>query len=112
MKKITLLSCFFALLLTVFCITVYADSVSCAGGIISTGDRSSDVYAKCGPPDFRNSHQEEVAQRIDADTKQKIYITVEEWTYNFGPNQFIRIVVLINGEVTEIRTGNYGYSKP
>jgi hypothetical protein len=112
MKKIALLSCFFALLLAVFCITVYADSVSCTGGIISTGDRSADVYAKCGSPDFRDSHQEEVVQRIDADTKKKVYITVEEWTYNFGPNQLIRILVLKNGEVVEIRTGNYGYQKP
>jgi hypothetical protein len=112
MKKFSLLVSFFALLPILFCATVYADAVSCEGGIISTGDRSADVYAKCGPPNFRDSHQEEVVQRIDADTKEKVYITVEEWTYNFGPNQLIRIVVLKNGEVSEIRTGNYGYPKP
>jgi uncharacterized protein DUF2845 len=89
---------------------VHADSFSCEGGIVSTDDRSSDVLAKCGPPDFRDSHQEEVAQRL-GDTKQKVYINVEEWTYNLGPNQFIRIVVLKNGRIAEIRTGSYGYIK-
>ena len=39
-------------------------------------------------------------------------LPVEIWTYNLGPSQFLRIVVLQNGSVTEIRTGNYGYSKP
>jgi hypothetical protein len=89
---------------------VHADSFSCEGGIVSTDDRSSDVLAKCGPPDFRDSHQEEVVQRL-GDTKQKVYINVEEWTYNLGPNQFIRIVVLKNGRIAEIRTGSYGYIK-
>ncbi len=89
---------------------VHADSFSCEGGIVSTGDRSSDVLAKCGPPDFRDSHQEEVVQRL-GDTKQKVYINVEEWTYNLGPNQFIRIIVLKNGRIDEIKTGSYGYMK-
>lgn len=89
---------------------VHADSFSCEGGIVSTDDRSSDVLAKCGPPDFRDSHQEEVVQRL-GDTKRKVYINVEEWTYNLGPNQFIRIVVLKNGRIVEIRTGPYGYIK-
>jgi len=89
----------------------YADSFSCDGGIVSTDDRNSDVLAKCGPPDFRDSHQEEVIQRLDAGTKQKVYITVEEWTYNLGPNQLTRIVIFKNGRIAEIRTGGYGYIK-
>ena len=111
-KKSFILSALFALMLTLFLFDAYADSFSCEGGIISTDDRSSDVIAKCGSPDFRDSHQEEVIQRIDRDTKQKVYITVEEWTYNLGPNQLTRIVVLKNGRVAEIKTGNYGYVKP
>lgn len=90
---------------------VLADTVSCGGGIISTGDRSIDVLAKCGPPDSKESHQEELGERLDDNTKQKVFVTVEEWTYNFGPNRFMRIVVLKNGVVTNIRTGNYGYTE-
>ncbi len=89
-----------------------AASLSCKGGIISTGDRSLDVLAKCGPPDSKESHDEEVSEKLDETAKQKVFITVEEWTYNFGPTQLMRIIVLKNGVVADIRTGNYGYTKP
>jgi hypothetical protein len=112
MRNAYILPAFFVLTFTLFWLDAYADSFSCPGGIISTDDRSADVAAKCGDPDFRDSHQEEVTQRLTADTRQKIFITVEEWTYNLGPSQFMRIVVLKNGRVAEIRTGNYGYVKP
>ena len=112
MKKQYVLPVFFALTLTLLWLHAYADSFSCGGGIISTDDRTADVMAKCGSPDFKDTHQEEVIQRLDINTKEKVYITVEEWTYNLGPNQFMRIVVLKNGRVAEIRTGNYGYLKP
>lgn len=110
MIKSCIFVCFLSLITVVPWANVHADSFSCEGGIVSTDDRSSDVLAKCGPPDFRDSHQEEVVQRF-GNTKQKVYINVEEWTYNLGPNQFIRIVVLKNGRIAEIRTGSYGYIK-
>lgn len=111
MKRATMLLCLL-MLTAALPRGVYADSLSCSGGIISTDDRSIDVLAKCGPPDFKDSHQEEVIQRLDGNTKQKVFVTVEEWTYNFGPSQFMRIVVLRNGRVSEIQVGDYGYAKP
>jgi hypothetical protein len=91
---------------------VQAATFSCGGGIISSGDRSIDVLAKCGPPDSKESHQEELSEKLDDTAKQKVFINVEEWTYNFGPTQFTRFIILKNGVVTDIRTGNYGYAKP
>lgn len=90
---------------------VLAATVSCGGGIISTGDRSIDVLAKCGAPDSKESHQEELGERLDDNTKQRVFVTVEEWTYNFGPTKFMRIVVLKNSVVSNIRLGNYGYDR-
>ena len=102
---------FLTLASTIPCADVLAAAFSCGGGIISTGDRSIDVLAKCGPPDSKESHQEELGERLDDKTKQRVLVTVEEWTYNFGPTQFMRIVVLKNGVVANIRLGNYGYSR-
>ncbi len=79
MTKLIIFVYFLSLLMVVPYFSVYADSFSCAGGIVSTGDRSFDVLAKCGQPDFRDSHQEEVAQQFD-DTRKKVFIIVEEWT--------------------------------
>jgi hypothetical protein len=112
MRKAYFLPALVVLILTLLWLNASADSFSCKGGIISTDDRNADVIAKCGDPDFRDVHQEEVSQRLDTNTRQKVLITVEEWTYNLGPSQFMRIVVLKNGRVAEIRTGNYGYIKP
>ncbi len=108
MIKSIIFACVLSLMTVIPFFSVYADSFSCTGGIVSTGDRSFDVLAKCGQPDFKDSHQEEVVQQFD-DTKRKVFITVEEWTYNLGPSQFIRIVVLKNGRIAEIKTGSYGY---
>jgi len=112
MRKAYVLSALVVLMLAFLRLDAYADSFSCAGGIISIDDRKADVVAKCGEPDFRDSHQEELTQKLDMSTKQTLFTTVEEWTYNLGPSQFMRIVVLKNGRVGEIRTGNYGYLKP
>ena len=102
---------FLALASAVPCADVLAAALSCDGGIISTGDRSIDVLAKCGAPDSKESHQEELGEQLDDNTKQKVFVTVEEWTYNFGPAKFMRIIVLKNGVVANIRLGNYGYTK-
>lgn len=112
MKNTGIFFLFLALATVVPSADVLAASFNCRGGIISTGDGSIDVLAKCGEPDSRESHQEELSERLGDNTRQKTFITVEEWTYNFGPTQFMRTVILKNGVVTDVRTGNYGYVNP
>ncbi|MDD3763836.1 MAG: DUF2845 domain-containing protein [Nevskiales bacterium] len=34
----------------------------------------------------------------------------EEWTYNFGANQLLRIVILENGRVSDVGTGRRGFN--
>ncbi len=85
-----------------------ADSISCDGGIVSNGDPVVDLLMKCGQPDWKESHQEDFTDRLTPDLKQRTYITVEQWTYNFGSHQLLRTVTIKNGVVTGIRTGNYG----
>jgi len=102
--------CFFALLLLLPHAGLSA-SLDCGGGIISEGDTRADVLAKCGSPDSKDSHDEELIERLGPGARQKTFITVEEWTYDFGPARFSRIVTLRNGKVADIRSGNYGYGK-
>ena len=112
MRKIGILLLFLFLSQTLSSSGARADSLSCRGGIISAGDRSIDVLAKCGEPASKESHQEVLGENLNDTTRQKIFITVDEWTYDFGPTQFMRIVVLKNGVVAAVRTGSYGYSRP
>lgn len=89
----------------------YADSISCDGGIVSNGDTAVGLIMKCGQPEWKESRAEEIIDTSDKDVKRKTYITVEEWTYNFGPQQFLRVVTLRNGVITGVRTGTNGASK-
>ena len=111
MKKPAAFLFFLTLMFMMPCSDTYSATLGCAGGIISDGDTRADVLAKCGEPDWKETHYEEIIDRPDPGTRRKVLITVEEWTYNFGPTQFTRIVTLKNGRVTDIRTGKYGYSK-
>jgi uncharacterized protein DUF2845 len=43
--------------------------------------------------------------------QRKLFVAVEDWTCDFEPNRYQRIVTLKNGTVAYIRTGSYGYSE-
>jgi hypothetical protein len=89
-----------------------ASSISCPGGIVSSGDSVVVLLNKCGQPDWKDSHQEEITGPLSGGLRQRTYVTVEQWTYNFGPQQLLRIVTIRNGTVAGIQTsGRYGFSK-
>jgi hypothetical protein len=111
MKKTRLVLSILALVLTFPLSDAYSATLDCAGGIISSGDRRADLLAKCGEPDSKESHYEEISERFDRGVGRKLFVNVEDWTYDFGQNQLQRIVTLKNGTVVNIRTGNYGYDK-
>ena len=85
------------------------DQHECGGRIVSIGDSKSDVLAKCGEPAWKDSREEALSEQLGAGTVRRTYVTIEDWTYNFGPNRFARIVTFRNGSVIDIRTGRYGY---
>jgi hypothetical protein len=101
----------FLLLAAIPALDRFAYALDCTGGIISIGDSRFDLLKKCGEPDFKDFHDEEFFEHFGRGVGRKIIITVEEWTYNFGTNQFMRIVTLKNGKVWDIREGGYGYLK-
>jgi len=78
---------------------------------VSSGDNAVELIMKCGQPEWKESHQEKITQWVDPYLKQRLYVTVEEWTYDFGPDQFLRLVTLRNGVIAGIQTGHYGTSK-
>jgi hypothetical protein len=40
-----------------------------------------------------------------------VQVPVEEWTYDFGPNQFIEYVTFEQGRLVHIRSGAYGHKQ-
>jgi hypothetical protein len=89
-------------------------SLRCDGGIVSIGDSKLDLLGKCGVPSLQEASQEDRAsfQRTRDDqllSGRRVTLTIERWTYDFGPRRFIQVVTLDTGKVVSIEQGSYGY---
>jgi hypothetical protein len=92
-------------------------ALRCGNKIVTEGDTSAEVAAKCGEPtdviQMRSIYRRPVIwiygrpQYIGEDF---IEVPVEAWVYNFGPNKLMRRLRFENGLVTEIETLGYGYN--
>jgi hypothetical protein len=90
-----------------------AHAFRCGTRIITRGDHANKLLHYCGEP---ASVQTRLAQRSYTTDAGLIYvpgvfeeIVIEEWTYNLGPHQLMRLVRLENGFVAEIKPLGYGY---
>ncbi len=88
------------------------DSFRCDGGIVSVGDSKLDLLGKCGEPALRDGWQEERSSLGPWGAGASVAQAVEQWTYNFGPQRFLRVVTLRAGKVVRIHQGGYGYTLP
>lgn len=85
------------------------------GFIIDIGSTMAEVLMKIGEPTLKDKRTSDqvITNYLDEPQrvmqKRKIEITVEEWTYNLGPNRFIRTLIFQNNRLISINTGNYGY---
>jgi hypothetical protein len=89
-----------------------AHAFRCGTRIITRGDHSEKILKFCGEP---SSVQTRFQTRAYVNQFGRVYpgvveeVVVEEWTFNLGPHQLIRIVRLENGFVEEIKSLGYGY---
>jgi len=79
-----------------------AGALRCGSRLVSEGDRTADLIAACGEPAWRDQQGfSQPGGRYAADS--------EQWYYNFGPSQLLRVVHLRNGRITAIEADGYGY---
>lgn len=91
----------------------------CGDRVVDVGDHMTEVQNKCGEPDFatqrnerrvvrrtlkvhRGAVEEWVTEEVEVD------VPLDEWTYDFGSNAFLRFVTFENGQMVNVRTGGYG----
>lgn len=86
-------------------------TMMCNGGIVSIGDTAGEVIGKCGSPATATKREEKILEKDSRNNRpQKIStVAIDDWTFNFGPNQFQYQVILANGRVSRIESLNYGY---
>ena len=89
-----------------------AHAFRCGTRIITRGDHADKILHFCGEP---VSVQTRYKQRATSGNTgwscggALEEVVVEEWTYNLGPHQLMRVVRLENGYVEDIRHLGYGY---
>lgn len=86
-------------------------TMRCNGGIVSIGDTAGEVMNKCGQPAFASQReQKKIEEESKGSRKRKVtVVTIDDWTFNFGPDHFQYQVILENGRVTRIESLGYGY---
>lgn len=92
----------------------------CNTYVIDPGLRKAEVIKKCGTPTSQDTRIERRILRVrngnyggpansgSVEVEREVQITIEEWIYNFGPNEFMQLVVFENGRVTETKDLGYG----
>lgn len=80
-----------------------SETLRCGSRLVSVEDRAADLLSVCGEPAFRDRWS-------DADGRAAPWVRdTEEWTYNFGPSQLLRILRLRRGRIVDISSDGYGF---
>ncbi|MCE9671775.1 DUF2845 domain-containing protein [Myxococcus stipitatus] len=96
-----------------------AASLRCGNNLASDGNSMSEVLLKCGEPASKHTREERTSTRSghgrasdpsdpSQNTVTSVTIQVEEWTYNFGPNRLMQVVIFKDGKLTDVRSAGYG----
>jgi hypothetical protein len=89
------------------------DSIRCDGGVVSVGDSKLDLLGKCGEPVYREAKIEERGAWIRGEPKgatagETVTVSVERWTFDFGPQRFSGIVTIEATRVVAVEYGSRG----
>ena len=90
-----------ALIAALFMTPSSAQSLRCKDDLIQVGNNKATVLMKCGEPATKDSF-------CKPNTKGAVCETIEEWTYNPGPGEFLRTLRFESGKLISISYGDYG----
>jgi hypothetical protein len=98
-----------------------AEGMRCANRVVSKGDSTYAVRSRCGEPNDVTRRVETRTERrrvrvacgpgdAQCDRVQEVStdVVVDEWIYDFGPQQFVRHLTFFDGKLARVETGSYG----
>ncbi len=101
-----------------------AAAVRCGSKLVNEGDPKAKVLKHCGEPvsvERRTVVRSGVPRLVTRTrgfsderelllpTRSFVEVNIEEWTFNFGPRKFMRVIRFENGRVKDIEALSYGY---
>ena len=81
----------------------------CGNRLVSGGERTDEVFRRCGEPSFRDFSTEYVSIQTSPGVFFSKEVPIETWTYNRGPREFVRYLKFRDGRLVRISEGSYGY---
>ncbi len=103
-----------AVILALGCLTLLSSpafALRCGSDLVGEGDIAALVLQRCGEPVHRQSWQKELREGVGSSRETRRSVEVEEWTYNFGPSDFVYLLTFENGTLAAIRSTGRGYAK-
>ncbi len=99
------------LIAIVFFVASYsaASSFRCNGRVVSEGDAKYDVLMRCQQPYLSDTTEKEIIKKVTPSEWRKYQVKRENWLYNYGPSNLMRLMVFENEKLMEIRSLGYGY---
>ncbi len=93
------------------------------GRLVSKGDTTDQVVARCREPDAATQHREvrTVRQRVrrwvggvvvEVEEERSVEVIVEHWTFDFGKERFVRHLRFEDDRLVAIRDGARGSGTP
>lgn len=99
--------CLLAVLLLSFgALAEASGSLRCGSRLVSAGDSAASLLGACGEPALRDAWRGGGVYGAGA------LAGVEQWTYNFGSGQLLRVVELRQGRIERIDSEGYGFPDP
>lgn len=83
-------------------------SFRCGSRLVGPGQTPDDVYALCGDPTARFTTTEFVTVHVGRDLDVTRPVVVDVWTYDRGPQRFVRFLTFRNGLLVDVAEGSYG----
>lgn len=86
-----------------------SDALRCGRTLVGRGDHALEVLSKCGEPDYATSWELNRRYSDDNYRYSRRQVVVEEWTYNFGRQRFMKVLRFENGYLVSIASAGYGF---
>jgi hypothetical protein len=91
-----------------------ADSMRCGSKLLTDGDPLDKVEALCGPP--ASIERREILRPYGYHRGVTVHssyeVSVEIWTYNFGPHKLMYRLRFEDGLLVDVDTLSHGYHPP
>ena len=79
------------------------DGLRCGEWLVTAGAAKAEVTARCGAPT-----RTETQQRVSRTRYGTRRCTIDLWTYDRGPSEFVRTLAFENDMLVDVAVGDYG----